>query len=58
MPLLSFFMGYGGDKNEKSKEKLVEEIYLSMNENERFGLEFGLFPYEKCKDLSKESIFY
>jgi len=51
-------MGYGGDKNEKSKEKLVEEIYLSMNENERFGLEFGLFPYEKCKDLSKESIFY
>jgi len=39
---------------EKVRKKLVEEIYSSMDENERFGLEFGLFPYEKCKDLNKE----
>lgn len=32
----------------------IADLYTSMNESERFGLQFGMFPYDKCKGLTRE----
>lgn len=28
----------------------IRKIYEELNESEKFGLQFGLFPYEKTQD--------
>ncbi len=32
----------------------IQELYDIMNSSERFGSQFGMFPYDKCKGLTRE----
>ena len=35
-------------------ESRAETIFRSLDSNERFGLQFGLFPKDKCEGITRE----
>jgi len=32
----------------------VESLYEQLSKSERFGLQFGMFPYDKCKGMNRD----
>lgn len=39
---------------ENNMDIKMNDLYASFNASERFGLQFGMFPYDKCKGLTRE----
>ena len=33
----------------------MEQLYETLNKSERFGLQFGMFPADKAKGLTRET---